>query len=119
MYQKQRGASMWQWLIVGGMAAVFIYVGIMLFTVYFENMSVKKALQSIEQLDKDKRSKSDIKKKIENQFNVNQVTRATGDNIKFKTLKSGGLEVSVEYEVKIHLVSNIYVLTVFNDKVEI
>ena len=48
MYQKQRGATFWQWLFIGGMVGIFLYVGMILTPVYIESMSVKKALKSVE-----------------------------------------------------------------------
>ncbi len=116
MYQKQKGASMWQWLFVGGMVGIFVYIGLMLTPVYMESMSVSKAIRNIEDFSGARLSKDEVRRKIMAQFQIDQVTRVAKDDIKFKTQRNGKMEVSIDYEVRVHLASNLYILVEFKNK---
>ncbi len=116
MYHKQKGATVWQWLFVGGMAAIFVYIGLMLAPIYYENMGVKRALNSLKDVGGARMSKSEITRKITQQFKIDQVTRANKEHINFKPLKEG-MQVSIDYDVQIPLISNISLLVEFRDKV--
>ncbi|WP_144391401.1 DUF4845 domain-containing protein [Pleionea sediminis] len=118
MLTKQRGASFWQWLIIGGMAGVFLYAGLMLTPIYMEGMSVRKALLSVEKSNVG-RSQNEILKKIQANFQIDQVERATTKDIKFKNLRNGKLEVSIEYNAKVQMFGNLYLLVEFRESVEV
>jgi len=119
MYQKQKGASMWQWLFVGGMVAVFAYVGLQLSPVYYEHMGVTRALRSLDEVGGSSMTKQEATKRIMAQFQVNQVTRVKKENISFKNKRNGGMDVMIEYDVKIPLVGNMFILVEFRDKASI
>ena len=118
MYQKQKGATMWQWLFVGGMVAIFIYVGLMLTPVYMEGMSVKQALMKLKASGASL-TKSEVTTRIMKQFQLDQVTRAKKEDIKFRTLRDGRMEVSIEYDVKVHMTGNLFLLVEFRPKVQL
>jgi hypothetical protein len=118
MYQKQRGATFWQWLFIGGMVGVFLYVGMSLTPVYLESMSVKKALKNVESAGT-ALTKREVKNKILSQFQIDQVDRVGEENIKFKPLRSGKMEVSIDYDVKVPLISNLFILVEFRNKIVI
>ncbi len=118
MYQKQKGATMWQWLFVGGMVGFFLFAGLQLTPVYLEGMSVKQALTKVK-ASGSSMSKTEITNKILAQFQIDQVTRAKKEDIKFKPLRNGKREVSIDYDVRVHLFGNLYFLVEFRNKVEV
>ncbi|MCO7225467.1 DUF4845 domain-containing protein [Pleionea sp. CnH1-48] len=118
MFRRQKGASIWSIMMIGAMVGGYGMVGIQLVPVYIENMSVKKALESLEK-ENTKMSKAQVNRKLAAQFNINQVERVTKENIHFKPTRGGKMRVSIVYDVKIDLVSNLSVLVEFDDSVEI
>jgi hypothetical protein len=118
MYQKQKGATMWQWLFVGGMVGIFVYAGIKLTPIYLEGMSVKQALVKLKTADSSM-SKREIMNKLMAQFQIDQVTRATKDNIQIKPARNGKRKVSIDYDAKVHMIGNLYLLVEFRNEVEI
>ncbi len=118
MYQKQKGATMWQWLFVGGMVGVFLYAGLQLTPIYMEGMSVKQALVKLK-TSGSSLSKSEIIRKIEAQFQIDQVKRASKEDIKIKPTRGGKRKVSIDYDAKVHMVGNLYLLVEFRNEVEI
>ncbi|MEE4245392.1 MAG: DUF4845 domain-containing protein [Kangiellaceae bacterium] len=119
MYQKQRGATMWQWLFVGGMVGVFLYVGMRLTPAYIQNMAVKKALTNLNEVGSVSMSKADIKRRIMSQFNVDNVTNAEASDIKIKQIKGGKKRVTIDYEFRVELIDNISLVVDFKNSTEI
>jgi hypothetical protein len=118
MYHKQKGATMWQWLFVGGMVGIFVYAGLQLTPIYLEGMSVKQALVRLKNADSSM-SKREIMNKLLAQFQIDQVTRANKDNIEIKPSRNGKRKVSINYDAKAHMVGNLYLLVEFRNEVEI
>lgn len=118
MYQKQKGATMWQWLFVGGMVGFFVFAGLKLTPIYLEGMSVKQALMKVK-TSNSSLSKQDVLNKLNAQFAIDQVQRVKKENIKFKTLRNGKMEVSIEYDAKVPLFGNLNFLVEFRNKIEV
>ena len=101
-----------------GVAIVVVYVGLQLTPIYFEGMSVKKAFSQL-QSNGASMTRQEVKSKVDAQFAVDQVNRVTSKDLKFKPLRSGKTEVSLDYDVKVPLVGNLSLVVEFRNKAEI
>ncbi|NVK54664.1 MAG: DUF4845 domain-containing protein [Gammaproteobacteria bacterium] len=117
MYQKQRGATMWQWLFYGLVGIVVVYLGLNLTPIYIEGMAVKKAIKQLENAGT--MTKREVIKKVDAQFYIDQVDSVDAKELEFKPLRNGKTEVSLEYEKRVHLIGNLFVLVEFKNRVEI
>jgi Tfp pilus assembly major pilin PilA len=114
---KQRGMTMISWMLVIGVLVFFVVIGITLIPTYIENYSVKNILASIEQ-DRlsAKQTPKQIKDTIIKRLKINGVYEFDRDFIKI-TKEKGGMKVTVDYEVRKHIVGNLDAVMSFNDQV--
>ncbi|NVJ61797.1 MAG: DUF4845 domain-containing protein [Gammaproteobacteria bacterium] len=118
MYQKQRGASMWQWMFYAAVGFLGLYVALNLTPIYIEGMSVRQALAKLEHQGGGS-SKREIMAKLEKQFQLDQVNSVKKEHIKFRQVRDGKLEVTIEYEKRVPLIGNLYLLVDFKNKATI
>lgn len=118
MYQKQRGASMWQMMFYVGLAFVVVYLALRLTPIYLEGMSVKKAFSQL-QSNGASMTRQEVKSKVDSQFTVDSVKRVSSKDLEFKSLRSGKTEVSLDYDVKVPLVGNLTLVVEFRNRAEI
>ncbi len=116
MYQKQRGATFWSWLVVGAMASVYIVVGVQLVPVYKENISVKQALKNLKNVNNLSLNKDTVYKHLSKQFNIDNVDRIKKEHIKIVRKKGRGGKVHVIYDVKISIFGSDFSLVVDFDE---
>ena len=119
MLVRQKGASMWSWLVVMAMASIYIIVGLQLVPIYFENLSVKKALKNLEEIDREQRTKKQIVKALQKQFLIDSVNTVKTEHIKIKPIGSGKLSISIDYDARVTVAGNLYVVVEFRERVDI
>ncbi|GGY65037.1 hypothetical protein GCM10011613_06070 [Cellvibrio zantedeschiae] len=117
--QKQRGLTLISWIFV---IAILAFCGMFAFSVvpmYAENMYVVKALKSL--ADPGERvlemSDSEIRKKIQNFYLINNVRSEGPQNIVIDR-KSRNLLITIDYENRTNLFYNIDIVTVFKNHLD-
>lgn len=117
--KRQQGMTAIGWLIVLGMIAFFVLIGLRLFPVYSENFNVIASLNSLKNEPQvTKKSKADILRLITNRFQINDVKNADRKNISISK-RNGVLTVSVKYDVKTKLFGDLSLIAEFDESVEV
>lgn len=117
--KRQQGMTGISWLIVLGMIAFFVSLGLRLFPIYSENFNVVSSLNSLkDEPHITKKSKGDIKRLILNRFQINDVKNAGRNNIEVIKRK-GVLTVTVEYDVRTKWFGALSIIVDFDESVEI
>ena len=117
--KRQQGVTGIGWLIILGMIAFFVLIGLRLFPVYSENFNVISSLKSLEKEPQvTRKSKADILRLIMNRFQINDVKNAGRKNIKISK-RGGVLTVSVKYDVKTKLFGDLSLIAEFDESVEV
>jgi hypothetical protein len=107
------------WLLVLGLIAFFALITLRLVPLYLEYAKVASALESLEnEPGITRKTKPEIVKMMQKRFEVNDVVNVSAKEIKVKKDK-GILTVSIEYERREHLVSNLDVVATFDKKIEV
>jgi len=116
---KQRGLTLISWIFV---AAILAFCGMFAFAVvpmYAENMYVVKALKSLtgpgERVND--MTDSEIKKKINNFYLINNVRSEGPQNIVIDR-KSKNVVIMIDYENRTNLFYNIDIVTVFKNHLD-
>ncbi len=117
--QQQRGLTLISWIFV---AAILAFCGMFAFSVvpmYAENMYVEKALKSIAEpgAQVNEMSDSEIKKKLQNFYMVNNVRSDGPQNIVIDR-KSKNLLIKIDYEIRTNLFYNIDIVTNFQNHLD-
>jgi len=119
MHHRQQGVTAIGFIILAAFIGLFILAGVKLAPVYLESMDVKTALaQAKTELDGNRPSMVDIRKAIERRFDVDSVRRISAKDLEI-TRSAEGYLVDASYEARVNYVSNLYLLLVFDNKVEI
>ncbi len=99
-------------LVVAGVMLVLLFK---LTPVYLEHFAVVSSLNSMEEeIGMHTKSPHELKRLLKKRFDINDVKRATMDDVTIKRQGKSTL-ITVDYEVLIHLVSNIDLLISFNN----
>jgi hypothetical protein len=119
MVARQRGVTAIGWLIILALIAFFVFLGLKLFPMFAENLSVVSSLESLQREPSiTKKSNPEIMKLIERRFSINNVENASRKNISIS--RAGGvLTINCQYEVVQKLGGPISVLAEFDETVEI
>ncbi len=117
--KKQQGMTGLGWLTILFLIGFFAFLGVKIIPIYLENYQVKSVVKSLKQEPMiTKKTVGEIRKLIKKRLKINSVYDLKKENIKIK--KSGGLlTVEIAYEVRKPMLSNIFVVVSFSDKVEL
>ena len=117
--KKQRGMTGLGWLTIMFLIGFFAFLGVKIIPTFLENYQVKSVVKSLrEEPMITKKSVGEIRKLIKKRLTINSVYDLKKEDIKIK--KSGGVTtVEIAYEVRKPMVSNIFVVIAFSDKVEL
>jgi len=117
--KQQQGVTGIGWLIILGLIAFFVFIGLRLFPIYMENFNVVTSLKSLEKEPQvTKRSKADVQTLIMKRFQINDVKNATRKDVSVSK-RSGVLLVSVKYDVKTKLFGPLSLIAEFDESVEV
>ena len=118
-WHRQNGMTAIGWLLVLGLIAFFTLITLRLVPSYLEFAKVASALESLEnEPGITGKTKPDIVRLVQKRFDVNDVMNVSAKEIKVKKDK-GILTVSIDYERREHLISNIDVVAKFDKKIEV
>jgi hypothetical protein len=117
--KRQQGVTGVGWLIILGLIAFFVFIGLRLFPIYAENFNVVTSLKSLKNEPQvTRKSKADIQRLILNRFQINDVKNAGRKNISI-TKRAGVLTVSVKYDVRTKLFGPLSLIAEFDESVEV
>ena len=118
-WHRQNGMTAIGWLLVLGLIAFFTLITLRLVPFYLEFAKVASALESLEnEPGLTSKTKAEIVKLVRKRFDVNDVMNVSAKELKVKKDK-GILTVSIDYERREHLISNIDVVAKFDKKIEV
>tara|TARA_R110002110_G_scaffold404606_1_gene623071 strand:- start:80258 stop:80620 length:363 start_codon:yes stop_codon:yes gene_type:complete len=116
---KQKGFSVIQFLFWGMLLALVVVIGLSLFPPYMEHMSVKRSLDDLsQQADIKTKSTRTIEDLLLRRFQVNDVKNVKASDLEIDK-KDGKMVLSLAYEVRVHLISNIDAVLSFDDSVAV
>ncbi len=118
-YQQQKGFTMIGWAFVLSIFLFFAYLALLIAPVMMANHTTTTILESLKnEPGITKKPKRDILRLLDKRLLVNQINNISRDD--FDIVKEGStLEVSLEYDDKIHFASNVYIVFERNKFVEI
>ena len=116
---SQRGLGLIGWLVALALVGFAVLVGFRLGPVYLEYYAVRSSVRSLDKdVDLVSKSPGEIWALLDKRFYLNDVKAVRKEDVKI--LKRPELTIiSLDYEVKRHLLGNVDVLVSFSDKVEI
>jgi len=117
--QRQSGLSMISWVVVLAILAFCAIFAFKVVPMYAENMYVVKALKTLSEPGQklNEMTDSEIKKKLQNFYLVNNVSSPGPQNIVIDR-KSKALLITVDYESRTNLFYNIDILTHFENHLD-
>ena len=104
---RQRGLSLIGLILIGGLIAFLVFVGMRVSVTWMEYQEVKRA---IDRSLSDAQTPGDIRAAFEKTRSVNQVTALTGNDLIIDRDKNGRFEVSFAYEKRVPLACPVYLL---------
>lgn len=114
----QRGITLIGVLIGAALIAFFVYSGAKLAPIYLENYSVKSSLKSLGAEDEKAGSARELRDQLMRRLQINNVQNVKPEHIIVK-VEGNRRIVTVEYEVRTRFYGNLWLLSSFNEKVEI
>ena len=122
---RQRGMTFFGLIIMLGLLAFFVLVGLRLFPLYNESFQVYSGMKAVASMpDISKMNDHDIQKYLEHNFEVNDLNRFTDNNLgqffKVSRIKnSKNRLMTMTYEDRRPLIANLDVVLKFNKSIEI
>jgi hypothetical protein len=111
----QRGLSGFSFIVVMMVLGFFIMALIKLVPIYMESWTVKAAVTAAIDGGGYDTSPLEIRKRINRQFTVNQVTVIAVKDIKIKYQDNGKISVDASYQKRIPFIQNIDVVVKFDE----
>lgn len=114
----QRGIGMLGLLLVVGLLAFVLLVGLRLMPVYLENFKVEDVLESLHQEGQlTQKSTRDIQRLILKRLEINDVHNVSKEHIDIQK-KRGQVIVNIQYEVRTSLFGNLDIVARFDELFE-
>jgi len=120
--KAQRGVSGIGWMLILGLIAFFTLIGLKVGPLYMEYGKIASSMDSVaEELGgRDGRiTKAEIVSMIERRWEVNDVTSVTSKDIQVARKRGGMMEVSVAYQARAPLFSNLSIIADFSKSFEV
>lgn len=118
-WHHQRGMTAIGWLLVMGLIAFFALIILRLVPIYLEYSKVVSVFESLaKEQGVGARSRNEIIVLVTKRFGVNDVDKVSPKLVKVSKEK-GMTVISIEYERREHLMSNIDVVASFSKQVEV
>jgi hypothetical protein len=116
--KRQQGLTFISLVLVLGLIAFFVLLGLKIGPIYLDHSKVVSALAEIEKTAHiEEQSEAQIRDSLSKRFNMNYVYDVTQDDITV-TKHGNYLKVAIQYEVVRNIAGNLSVLVEFNDVIE-
>lgn len=113
---RQRGISMYGWLVLISLFGFLALVGMRSMPVYVKYFEVVNAMEwAAGQPELQKASPKDIRFRIQKRFDTGYVTHITAKDIKIKRAKDGRRFLEIKYDQTVPFVYNAYLLFKFHN----
>lgn len=117
--QSQQGVTLISLAVMLAILAFFVLLVLRLMPSYLEYFNVKSSMESLaNEQGAGQMPTSEIRKLLSRRFDINDVEHVQRDDIKVKR-ESGKTVVSLEYEVRVHVMGNVDAVTHFQHEVEL
>ncbi|MGD2056860.1 MAG: DUF4845 domain-containing protein [Gammaproteobacteria bacterium] len=114
---RQAGMTAIGWLIVLAIIGFFVLITLKTVPAYLDYYKVVSTLESLE-AETDLRTPHDIRRLIQNRFDISYVDRITAKDLKI--VPAGpAYKVTAQYNVSEHLFGNVYVVMKFYKQVKV
>lgn len=118
-WHHQRGMTAIGWLLVLGLIAFFTLITLRLVPLYLEYSKISSVFESlVDEPGIGAKPRSAIISLVTKRFDINDVRKVSPKLIKISKEK-GLTRISIEYERREHLMSNIDVVASFNKQIEV
>lgn len=115
--KKQSGATLIGILFWGGILAFMVFCLVKVVPVYFEHQEVKHALINLKEVPELKSmSKPRIQDRLLRTFQINSISNVSHEALEVEK-EHGKVKLKLNYEVKVHLLSNVNALLEFHEEV--
>ncbi len=115
---RQSGATMWTMLF---MVFVLVFLGMIAFKlipIYMEHSVIRSSMQHIvNEADFKSMTTQQIYSKVQKRLNIDNVRGFDRDAFKVERKKGGEKYISIQYEKKENIISNVFVVVEFNEEV--
>jgi len=116
--KRQQGVTALGWMIILGLIAFFVSLGLKIYPIYWENYNVKSALKSLAKTQGISRmSRGQIRSLLQKKLDINYITTIKKNNVKVNK-RNGAAVVEVTYTVKTPLIAQLSLLAEFKEKIE-
>jgi hypothetical protein len=115
--QQQKGVTTIGWLIILGLIGFFVLLTLRMGPSYMEYYKISSTLESMAS-ETGFGSPHEIRRMAENRFDISYVTTITHKDLKIKPYGQQFL-VRAEYESRVHLFANVYVVMAFDKQVKV
>ena len=112
MYKYQKGLTIWSFSFTMFLIGFTAFVAIKLFPVYMEDLSVGKAVESLESETEEFRGALTVRSALIKRLEINNVTRVEYDKISI-TRENQEYLIDVDYEVEVPFIGNISLILRF------
>lgn len=119
-FKSQQGLAGVTWIFIIAIAVIMFWLIIKIAPVYIENYSVIDALNSLNEQaaihrdDWQTDPQASVTSALQKRFMINNITRANMSNVTVEHV-ADGLQVRVQYDVKVPLLSNVSLDFSFDD----
>ena len=120
MKSRQRGMTLFSFLIVFIVLGFFILTALKVVPVYLDHVKVKSSLDGVRtEIGISPKSPEEIKRMIEKRWDVNSIEGiSTSENVTVEK-RGGAMTIQVAYEVEKPLIANMSILIKFNDTITV
>jgi len=116
--KNQRGVTGLGWLIILGLIAFFVSLGLKIYPIYWENYNVNSSLASLKRTQGISRMPATkIRTLLQRKFDINNIRTINKNNVKVNK-RNGTVIVTVDYTVKVPLAGSLSLLAEFNERIE-
>ncbi|VAW78904.1 hypothetical protein MNBD_GAMMA13-1305 [hydrothermal vent metagenome] len=118
-WHRQNGMTAIGWLLMLGLIAFFTLITLRLVPLYLEFAKVTSTLDSLQnEPGITRKTRPEIVSMVRKRFDVDDVSTVSAKEIKIKKDK-GVMTISIDYERREHLISNIDIVATFDKKIEV
>jgi len=117
--KRQKGFTLTGWIVVITLVLFFAYLGMIVTPHVMDSFTIDRIMKGLdEEPDITKKSKKDIRRLIYNRININQIKGISAGD--FEVEKADGIvKLYLEYDAKIHVMKNVYILVEHSKMVEL
>jgi hypothetical protein len=115
--QQQKGVTTIGWLIILGLIGFFVLLTLRMAPEYMEYYKVVSTLDTMEK-ESGFSNPREIRRTAENRFEISYVSAISHKDLKIKPFGQHYL-VSADYESRVHLFGNVFVVMVFDKQVKV